>query len=36
MTKEAAFVISGPGNARVGEGRLTVEGSSGQTQIRFT
>ncbi len=36
MTKEAAFVIGGPGNAGIGEGLLTVEDSSGQTQIRFT
>ena len=36
MTKEAAFVIDGPGNAGIGEGLLTVEDHSGQIQIRFT
>ena len=36
MTKEAAFVIGGPGNARNGEGLLTVEDNSGQIQILFT
>jgi len=36
MTKEAAFVIDGPGNAWIGEGLLTVEDHSDQIQIRFT
>ena len=36
MTKEAAFVIDGPGNAGIGEGLLTEEDNSGQIQIRFT
>ena len=29
MTEEVAFVIYGPGNARIGEGLLTVEDHSG-------
>ena len=36
MTKEAAFVISDPGNEGIGEGLLTVENNSGQIQIPFT
>ena len=36
MTKEAAFVIGGPGNAGTDEKLLTVEDNSGQIQILFT
>ena len=36
MTKAAAYVICGPGNAGIDEGLLTVEDNSGQIQILFT
>ena len=36
MTKEAAFVIGGPGNAGIGEGLLPLEDHLGQIEIPIT